>query len=286
MTQSQTWGRSLVSPIRIEGRGIHSNAFSSVVLMPVTSATGLRFIHPASSTVIPVHISSVTSTAYATTLAQGEIKVQTVEHLLSALVGLSIFHLDIVLESPERVQELPILDGSSNEWVTPILNAGIADLNFRQKTLTVKDEIRITRGQRFIHYTPASGLTIDYTVRFDSGIGTQHKTWCVTPESYVAEIAPARTFCHESEYETMQRLGLAQGGSLNNAVVFSSDGPLNELRYSDEPVRHKILDLLGDLALLGSPVEGKITACEAGHQLHTQLCRIMLEQAVESTNSK
>ncbi len=272
--------RTLNRSIRIEGKGVHSNMPCSVLLKPTTGNSGLRFIHSASSTIIPIHISSVQSTSYATTLSTKGIEIQTVEHLLSALVGLSIFNLDIVLESPALIQELPILDGSSRKWVDAVLNAGIINLEMPQKTIKIKDRIQIVRGDKSISIEPASGLIIDYTIQFkQSVIGKQRQYFSLNPQSYMAEIGSARTFCLESDILAMKKLGLAKGGSLDNALVFTNDGPLNQsLRYLDEPVRHKILDLIGDLALLGCSLEGKIIAHGAGHQLHVELCRNILRE--------
>ena len=277
LSKSRTLSRS----IQVEGTGVHSNTPCSVLLKPAVSDTGLRFIHPASSTVIPVHISCLKSTSYATTLSKTGIEVQTVEHLLSALVGLSIFNLDLVLESHATIQELPILDGSSKEWVAAILDAGISNLELPQKTIKIKERIHVIQGDKSISIEPASGLIIDYTIQFhQSSIGTQRQRLVLSPESYLSEIGSARTFCLESEINAMKKLGLAKGGSLDNAIVFAAHGPLNDsLRYVDEPVRHKILDLGGDLALLGCPLEGKIVAQGAGHQLHTELCRNIMQEA-------
>ncbi|MFM8234473.1 MAG: UDP-3-O-acyl-N-acetylglucosamine deacetylase [Holophagaceae bacterium] len=273
-------GRTISRLIRVEGRGVHSDEQCSIMLKPANAATGLRFIHSASSTIVPVDISCLKSTSYATTLYKDGIEIQTVEHLLSALVGLSIFNLDIVLEMPAAIQELPILDGSSKPWVTAILEAGISNLEVSQKTIRIKDPISIVQGDRSIRVEPSSGLIIDYTIDFHkSVIGTQHHRLVLNSESYLSEISSARTFCLESEIKSMKQLGLARGGNLDNAIVFSTDGYLNDfLRYPDEPVRHKVLDLVGDLALLGSPLEGKIIAVGAGHQLHTDLCRTIIQE--------
>ena len=278
---SLSMSRTLSRPIRVEGRGVHSNTPSSILLKPVVSDTGLRFIHSASSTIIPVDVTFLRSTAYATTLSKNGVEIQTVEHLLSALVGLSVFNLDLVLESPATTQELPILDGSSKEWVNRILEAGISSLELPQKTLKIKEKINIIQGNKSISVEPSSGLIIDYTIQFDhSVIGTQHHRLLLDPRSYLSEIGSARTFCLESEIKSMRELGLAKGGSLDNAIVYTDHGPLNGvLRYKDEPVRHKILDLVGDLALLGCPLEGKIIAQGAGHQLHTELCRRILQES-------
>lgn len=279
LTESRTLGRS----VRIEGRGVHSNTFSSLVIHPTTTNSGLRFIHPSSSTIIPAHISFLKSTSYATTLCKNGIEIQTVEHLLSALAGLFVFNADIILESEELVQEIPILDGSSTEWVDAFLDAGIVELKIPEKIIKIQERIEIVQGNKTISIEPSStepGLEIDYTIQFDQSlIGKQHQRLIMTPESYAKEISLARTFCLEKEIKFMKNLGLAKGGSLDNALVFSQDRLLNEsLRYTDEPVRHKILDLMGDLALLGGVIQGKIVAHGAGHQLHTELCRNILRQ--------
>ena len=193
-------------------------------------------------------------------------------------MGLEIDHLTVELTG----EELPILDGSAAPWVRAIQEAGI-----RSDGGSVPDPAHPAPGGSAAAATsgcgsaPIHGLRVAYTIDFDHpAIGRQSRELTLTPEKYVRELGRARTFCMERDIEFMRARGLAKGGSLENAVVFSPQGPLNEsLRFEDEAVRHKILDLLGDLKLLGAPLEGFVEAHRAGHALHVDLVRAILANA-------
>jgi UDP-3-O-[3-hydroxymyristoyl] N-acetylglucosamine deacetylase len=245
-----------------------------VRLVPVSRAEGLSFVHTPTGTVIPVHVSRTGEFQLATTLVKGSIKLQTVEHLLSALMGLEIEHLRIEVDG----EELPILDGSARPWVDAILAAGIAELPGRRRFIRILRPIEVRQGEKWIRVSPHEGLRIRYTIDFDHpAIGRQARELTLTPLKFRQEVGAARTFCLSSEVEWMQKNGLALGGSLDNAVVFGPEGPLNDaLRFEDEAVRHKILDLVGDLALLGAPLLGLVEAHAAGHALHAQLAKAIL----------
>jgi UDP-3-O-[3-hydroxymyristoyl] N-acetylglucosamine deacetylase len=205
------------------------------------------------------------------------VRLQTVEHLLSALMGLEIDHLTVDVSG----EELPILDGSSAPWVRAIQEAGIRSMAVRHRTLRILRPVEVLGGDKWMRISPYHGLRVAYTIDFDHpAIGRQTRELTLTPEKYVREVGRARTFCMERDIEFMRARGLAKGGSLENAVVFSPQGPLNDsLRFEDEAVRHKILDLLGDLKLLGAPLEGFVEAHRAGHALHVDLVRAILATA-------
>lgn len=259
----------------VDGRGLHSDRPCSVRLVPVARAEGLSFLHTPSGTTIPVHASRTGEMQLATTLVKGGVKLQTVEHLLSALVALEVEHLRIEVDG----EELPILDGSARPWVEAILAAGIAELPGRRRFIRILKPVEVRHGDRWVRVRPHDGLRIRYTIDFDHpAIGRQTRELTLTPGKFRQDIGAARTFCLASEVEWMRSHGLALGGSLENAVVFGPEGPLNEaLRFEDEAVRHKILDLVGDLALLGAPLLGLVEAHAAGHALHARLAQAILD---------
>ena len=282
-----TWNRNhrpqtLAVPVSISGNGLHGNQSCTVRLVPVDRTTGLVFRHLPSGTEIPVTARHAGDLNLATTLVKDGIRLQTVEHLLSALVGLEIEHLIIELSS----EELPILDGSAEPWVSAILRAGVQTLAGPRRFIKMLCPVEVRQNGKWIRVTPADGrgdgfgLRIRYTIDFDHpAIGRQSRELSLTPEKYRRELGSARTFCLEEEIDFMHAQGLALGGSLDNAVVFGNDGPLNEvLRFEDEAVRHKMLDLIGDLALLGAPLAGLVEAHAAGHALHVALAKAILDQ--------
>jgi UDP-3-O-[3-hydroxymyristoyl] N-acetylglucosamine deacetylase len=245
-----------------------------VVLRPAEHASGIVFRHLPSGVDIPAGAEFVGDCSLATTLNKDGIRLQTVEHLLSALMGLEIDHLTVELTG----EELPILDGSAAPWVRAIQEAGVRPMALWSRSMRILRPIELKSGDKWIRVSPFHGLRVAYTIDFDHpAIGRQYRELTVTPEKYVRELGSARTFCMEQDIEFMRARGLAKGGSLDNAVVFSPQGPLNDsLRFEDEAVRHKILDLLGDLKLLGLPLEGFVEAHRAGHALHVDLARAIL----------
>jgi UDP-3-O-[3-hydroxymyristoyl] N-acetylglucosamine deacetylase len=248
-----------------------------VVLRPAEHASGIVFRHLPSGVEIPARAEFVGDCSLATTLIRDGIRLQTVEHLLSALMGLDIDHLTVELTG----EELPILDGSAGPWVQAILDAGIRQMAVWSPAMRMLRPVEVRHGDKWMRVSPYHGLRVAYTIDFDHpAIGRQSRELTLTPEKYVRELGMARTFCMERDIEFMRARGLAKGGSLDNAVVFSPEGPLNEsLRFEDEAVRHKILDLLGDLKLLGAPLEGFVEAHRAGHALHVDLARAILANA-------
>lgn len=273
--------QTLAVPLSLTGNGLHGNLPCTVRLVPVDRATGLVFRHLPSGTDIPVKAKYAGDLTLATTLVKDGIRLQTVEHLLSALVGLEIEHLLIELDA----EELPILDGSAEPWVLAILKAGIQTLAGQRRFIKIHQPIEIRSGDpcdKWIRVSPAHGLglRVRYSIDFDHpAIGHQSREISLTPEKYRRDVSTARTFCLEEEIGTMRAHGLALGGSLDNALVFGAEGPLNEvLRFEDEAVRHKMLDLIGDLALLGAPLAGLVEAHAAGHAMHVALAKAILDQ--------
>jgi len=273
--------QTLRHSITIEGRGLHSNQLCRVTLHPVEQATGLHFLHSPSSTIIPVSAEFVGDLSLATTLTRNGLRLGTVEHLLSALMGLEIEHALIEVDGAE----LPILDGSAAPWVRAILEAGTCELPGARRFMKMLKPVEVRREDKWMRVSPHTGLRLRYTIDFDHpAIGRQSRELTLTPEKYQRELASARTFCLDRDIEFMRSKGLALGGSLDNAVVFGPQGPLNEvLRFEDEAVRHKMLDLVGDLALLGAPLEGLVEAHAAGHALHVALVQAILAEPSAGT---
>lgn len=270
---------TLRTPVSIEGIGLHTGHRAIVHFRPAPEDHGIVFHRRDFPRLpIPVRPESAMAFDHATTLGVGTIQISTVEHTLSAAYALGIDNLDIEIEGPE----VPILDGSALPFVRLFQAAGLERQRRHVRPITVAAPIDIVRGDKRISIRPAATLTICYAIDFPHrAIGGQKLTVEVTPETYAANIAPARTFGFLQELDYLRQKGLARGGSLHNAVVLDEENILSgPLRFPDEFVRHKILDLLGDLALLGRPLQGRIEAHRAGHALHSELVRRILAPSV------
>ena len=270
--RAQTTLRTTVS---IEGVGLHSGHPVRAHFRPAPVGHGLVFVrrdHPNAE--IPALLSSASTFDYATTLSADGVSVGTVEHVLSAAVGEGLDNCRIEVEGPE----IPILDGSALPFVRLFHAAGFERQDGRIRPLALDRPVFVEKGDRSVRYEPdGTGLTISYEIDFPHPVvGRQQLTVAIRPEEYSARIAPARTFGFARDVEALRARGLARGGSLHNAVVLDDEGIASgPLRFRDEFVRHKILDLLGDLALLGRPLTGKIHARKAGHALHIEFARAL-----------
>lgn len=268
--RAQTTLRTSVS---IEGVGLHSGHPVRAHFRPAPAGTGLLFVrldHP--ETLIPATLSSATTFDYATTLSAGGVSVGTVEHALSAAAGQGLDNCRIEIEGPE----VPILDGSALPFVRLFHAAGFERLDAAVRPLALERSVEVVRGDRSISFTPdGPGLTISYEIDFDHpAVGRQELTVTVRPDEYATRIAPARTFGFARDVAALRARGLARGGSLQNAVVLDEEGILSgPLRFRDEFVRHKVLDLIGDLALLERPLAGRIRVRKGGHSLHIEFAR-------------
>lgn len=267
--------QTLRHTVTVEGRGLHSNLPCRVVIRPVEQATGLQFLHTPTGTLIPARAEFVGDLDLATTLRKDGIRLSTVEHLLAALAGLEIEHAIIEVDGTE----LPILDGSAAPWVQALSEAGTRNVPGPRRLIRILHPVEVKKDGKWMRVSPYPGLRLRYTIDFDHpAIGRQTRELTLTPEKFQRELGSARTFCMDRDIEFMRSKGLALGGSLENAVVFSAEGPLNEtLRFEDEAVRHKMLDLVGDLAMLGAPIQGLVEAHAAGHAMHIALVRALLD---------
>jgi UDP-3-O-[3-hydroxymyristoyl] N-acetylglucosamine deacetylase len=271
--------QTLAREAEMRGVGLHSGAAVRVRLVPAEAGTGIVFErtdHPGVG--IPATLAHVGPSFYATVLQKDGITVSTVEHLMAALYALQIDDLRVEVDGPE----VPILDGSSRPFVEAILDAGTVEHPVPRLYLTVIRPVELAVEEKRIGVYPCREFRVTYAIEFPhTGLGYQELTLSVWgADSFSEKLSPARTFTFEAEVVGLRKVGLARGGSLENAVVIGANGLLNPegLRFPDEFVRHKILDLTGDLSLLGRPLRGHVVAYRAGHDLHGRLARKILDR--------
>jgi UDP-3-O-[3-hydroxymyristoyl] N-acetylglucosamine deacetylase len=274
MRQQQTISR----PVRCTGVGLHSGRRVSLALLPAPRDAGLVFIRKDidSGVWVDALIKNIRPALLSTVVGVDGVQIQTTEHVLAAATGLGIDNLYIEVDAPE----LPVMDGSAAPFVRMILDAGIVMQDRHRSFLKIVRPVTVSDGEKSVTIRPASLSSITYTIDYDHPlIQRQDYLYRDSPEAFVCEIAPARTFGFLREVEALWDAGLGLGGSLQNTLILSDDGLLNEdgLRFADEFVRHKILDLIGDMALLGLPFIGEILAVRSGHALHAQLVDKILE---------
>jgi UDP-3-O-[3-hydroxymyristoyl] N-acetylglucosamine deacetylase len=270
--------QTLAREAEVRGIGLHSGAPVRMRLIPAEAEHGVVFVRTDRLGIeIPATLDHAGPSFYATVLQKEGVTISTVEHLMAALYALQIDDLRIELDGPE----VPILDGSSRPFVEAILDAGTIEHSVPRLYLTVVRPVIVTHEEKRIGVYPCSEYRVTYAIEFPQpGLGYQELTASLWgAEAFAEKLAPARTFTFESEVEALRKAGLARGGSLENAVVIGAEGLLNEggLRLPDEFVRHKMLDLTGDLSLIGRPLRGHVVAYRAGHDLHARLARRILE---------
>jgi UDP-3-O-[3-hydroxymyristoyl] N-acetylglucosamine deacetylase len=267
---------TLAESVEARGIGLHTAVPVQVRLMPAPPDTGYVFRRTdLGGFEIPATVESVAHCSYATTLMRTGVMLSTVEHLLSALRGCGVDNAYIEVDN----LEVPIMDGSAEVFAEMIESAGLVDQPTARRALLVREKVSAVSGNRRISIEPADAFEIDCIIDFPHPlIGIQHRSVTLDNGSFAREIASARTFGFIEEVEALRRANLIRGGSLDNAIVLTRDGMLNEtgLRWSDEFVRHKILDIIGDLALLGMPLMGRVTAERSGHLLHAALMASLL----------
>lgn len=269
---------TLATTVQRQGIGLHSGAMATITLRPALAQTGRVFVRTdlPGQPHIPAQLAMVDQTILSTELRQGDATVRTVEHLLAALVGFGVDNLYIDIDGPE----VPLLDGSALGWVEAIQEAGIESQDQPVAPLTLSQPITLQQGDAWIAAFPAAAPRLTYGIDFDvAAIGHQWFSWQPTadplaPEGFASVIAPARTFGLAHQIEALQQQGLIKGGSLENALVCSHEGWVNPpLRFEQEPVRHKLLDLIGDLGLLGRLPQAHVVAYKASHRLHVALAQ-------------
>lgn len=267
---------TIQQPFSAGGIGLHSASPVKVTVKPAPAYTGYLFRRvDLNDFEIPASPQYVTHVSYATTLMKSGVMIATVEHLLSALLGCGVDNAIIEVDS----LEVPILDGSSQQWVDLIAQAGIVALDAPRAFLRVLKRIEVSEKNRTMSIEPADEFRISCVIDFNHPmIGVQERELSFRVGNYAQDIAPARTFGFVEELELLRQNGLARGGSLENAIALTPQGILNDepLRFGDEFVRHKILDIIGDLALCGMPILGHVHAVRSGHGLHTMLLSTLL----------
>ena len=275
MLQQQT----LAKPASFSGIGLHSGNKVEMTLLPAPPNSGITFrrVDLDSRAEIPAQVGNVAETDRSTTISKGNAKVQTVEHVLAALYGFGITNAVVELNASEP----PVADGSARQFCKMIHASGIEAQAERVEPITVTDPIEYTHNGTVISAFPHDGFKVTCTSSDKGGRFTQFFSVELTPESWESEIAQARTFCFYEEIEYLIKNGLIRGGSLENAIVIRDDAVLTTepMRYREEFVRHKILDIIGDLSLVGSPVHGHIVAVKPGHAANCGLARRILQQA-------
>ena len=274
--------RTLKSLIRAAGVGLHTGQKVRIVLRPAPPDTGVVFrrIDLATPVDVPARAKLVGEARLASTLVKDGVKVHTVEHLMSALSGLGIDNIYVDLDAPE----LPIMDGSASPYALLLQQAGIEEQSAPKRFLRVKKTVEVRDGDKWARLEPYQGFKLSFSIEFRHPVierSTQSVTIDFAETPYLKEIARARTFGFMQEVEDLKGSGLALGGGLDNAVVLDEHGVLNSegLRFADEFIRHKLLDAIGDLYLLGAPLLGAFVAHKSGHALNNRLARAALADA-------
>jgi UDP-3-O-[3-hydroxymyristoyl] N-acetylglucosamine deacetylase len=277
---------TLAAPITQTGIGLHSGIATKVQILPAQVGSGRYFVRVdlPNLPIIPAQVAAVNQTVLSTQLGKGEASVRTVEHLLAALAAMGVDNARIEIDG----SEVPLLDGSARIWANSIAEVGLrsqpTSVTQEKQPLTIPEPIWIYQDDAFVAAIPGSETRFSYGIDFDlSAIGNQWHSWSIATDrekasvSFSEEIAPARTFGLLHQIEHLQKSGLIKGGSLDNALVCGADGWVNPpLRFANEPARHKILDLVGDLSLLGYFPRAHFLAYKASHNLHIQLAQRIL----------
>lgn len=273
---------TIKSPATIEGIGLHKGKPSKVTFLPAQGATGYRFLSPLFSAPIPATLDRIAGTLRGTNITDGSNTIYTVEHLLSAAAGLGVDDLDIEITG----EEPPAADGSALPFAAALHKAGLAEKpDQERKTLSIGGQLEMAKGDIRFLARPLKDcvfikLTYDYPHKL---VGRQTIEFMMAPEEYLVRVAPARTFGFSHELEALKKAGLALGGSLDNAVVIAENEILAKggLRFRDEFARHKLLDLIGDLALAGLPLRDiYIEAERPGHAANVNFAKLLLEKAL------
>lgn len=269
--------KTLSKTVKTSGIGLHTGVSVNLNLKPAPPNTGYVFVRAdLDDFEIPASVEYISHCSYATTLMKNGVMLSTTEHLLAALRGA---HVDNCFIEVDNI-EMPIMDGSSENFIELIERAGMVEQDAPRRFLQIRERVEIEQGNRRMSIEPADNYEIECLIDFPHPfIETQTYDFTLSNGSFVREISRARTFGFTQEIEMLRKANLALGGSLDNAIVLSENGMLNEtpLRFQNEFVRHKILDIIGDLALLGMPFLGKIRATRSGHSVHAALMSKLLK---------
>jgi UDP-3-O-acyl N-acetylglucosamine deacetylase len=266
--------RTLARSAVMYGQGLHSGKKSGLIFEPLGPDSGIHFAGVSDNRTVPAHLDYVGSTGYATTIRLGSTQVGTIEHVMSALNAYGVGNLLIKCDG-----EVPVLDGSAVEFCSLFEEVGFENQVGGWYRIVVKEPVRIEVGKASIRLEPCDSFEIDYTLEYPAPVGKQRFVFRLDdPSAYRREIAPARTFGFVKDIGLLQRQGFALGGRFDNVVLFGEEGPINDtLRFPDEPVRHKILDAIGDLYLLGRRLQAKVVAHMTGHSHNIALLKKVRE---------
>ncbi len=264
---------TLRQTLTFEGVGLHTGADCRMELRPAGVDEGLNFL--SAGTRIPATVEHVVDTSRATVIGRGGVTISTTEHVLSALLAMGVTNAEIAVDGPE----IPVCDGSAAQFVAAIEASGLQAQRAERRTFELTEPVIVRSGDKLMAAFPAPAFRVSFTADFPPPIGTQYFCADVDPVRYREEIAGARTFGYLHEIQALLARGLARGGSLENALVFTPDGPMQPLRWPNEAVRHKVLDLIGDLALLGAWPHCEIVAIKSGHELHCSLTSALRARA-------
>ncbi|MBW2520251.1 MAG: UDP-3-O-acyl-N-acetylglucosamine deacetylase [Deltaproteobacteria bacterium] len=269
--------QTIIEPVCISGIGLHSGERINMTLRPADAGTGIIFHRLLNNRTvdIPARADKVVDTRLATVLGDGDVRISTVEHLLATLSAYGIDNLHIDIDG----DEVPIMDGSAAPFASIIEESGIRKLPRSRKFISIREPVSVIDGEKRVSIIPSRFFRITFDIAFDHPcIALQQRSVKITSESFRRELASARTFGFLKDVETLKAAGLARGGSLENAIVIDDERILNPegLRYQDEFVRHKILDSIGDLSLIGAPILGHVRAFKAGHDINLQIVEKLL----------
>ncbi len=283
---------TLAHPVRLSGTGLFSAQPSTLTISPTTTGeSGIFFVHNATQipahidhlSALPVHPAFAQMSPRCTSVAAGAINIATIEHVLSALIGVGITDAKIEVESNHDHTEIPIMDGSSIDFVNAIISAGTKTLDTSiapTEPITISKTILIEQDGSSIIIEPAKSLSYTYTLEYDCpSIADTTVSWQGDPDEYINTIAPARTFCLEHEAQAMRAAGMFTHLTPKDMLVIGDNGPIeNTLRHKHECAYHKLLDLIGDLSLVGRPMIAKVTAIKSGHSMAHRAARAIVDQ--------
>ncbi len=267
--------RTVAQSTVLYGLGLHSGFRTGMVIQPLPPNSGIHFLTLPTNTHIPGFVGVVAETSYATTLERDGVGIKTVEHFLSACHALGITNVLVKVHG-----ELPVLDGSAIEFCQTLSEVGVVDQGEPRKEIIIDRTYKVNGGEKSLTLEPSDEFEASYVLDYPAPVGRQSYAYGpLRPETYLEQIAPARTFGFVKDLDMMNELGLGTGGRLDNCILVGEDDIINtELRFPDEFVRHKILDVIGDLYLLGYPVRGKVTASLTGHRDNIAILRKILQE--------
>lgn len=271
---------TLRDTLRFEGVGLHTGEIASMEIRPAAPGAGFVFVLRDGAR-IPALAEYAIETPLATIIQSNGRSISTIEHVLSALTGMGVSDAEIALHGAE----IPILDGGAKIYADAIGAAGIEERNVPRLEFSVREPFELRDGDKAVIVLPSDRFRVRFLADYDAPIGTHYFDGVITPELYRDEIAPARTFTFLRDVEAMRAQGLALGGSLDNALVYDETGPMQPLQWGNEVVRHKVLDLIGDFALLGAWPRCDVIAVKSGHAMHARVTRALRQQLAAASSA-